>query len=364
MLLPLLPPEIKLSIADHLDPFSTINFSLTSKDHWETCRSGIERHARLFTEAPVVDAIDVWKLLRDILQDDSKAQYITELSLPANWEMQQPSTPVEDVDLLQDAARALLDIYPQLNVLVDRSPQINYPDEATLMERIVEGVAAGSPPSIVVVLIHHLPNLRIFKMTGPGESEEKECEVLDAFLFKVAADLGNTAKASQLPFRRLRTVALSDWDTEYCVSVNHVLPFLHIPSLRTFAGHALSGYFWTSNQNKDIVHLHPRSNIEEFFFVNCQISASAVEYMLSCTQELKRFTYSAGGHNISGSSYDAKKVLNSLSNHAWHSLEHLLLIHPSYKEQEVRTLSRSNLHTRLTSTSSLTVPSTYLPRRT
>lgn len=112
MLLPLLLPEIKLSIVDHLDPFSTINFSLTSRDHWETCRSGIERHARLFTEAPVVDAVDVWKVLRDVLQDDSKGQYITELSLPANWEMQQPSTPVEDVDLLQDAARALLDIYP------------------------------------------------------------------------------------------------------------------------------------------------------------------------------------------------------------------------------------------------------------
>jgi hypothetical protein len=352
MLLPLLPPELKLSIVDHLDPFSTVNFGLTCRHHWELYRPVIEKHARSFAEAPVVDAVDVWKLLRDILQDDSRGRYITELSLPANWEMQQPSTPVEDMDLLQDAARALLDIYPQL----DES------GEDTLIERIVEGVAAGWPPSIIVVLIHHLPNLKTFKMTGPGDSEERECEVLEDFLFKIAVDFGNTAKASKLPFRRLRTVALSYWENEYCVSANYVLPFLHIPSLRTFAGHALSGYLWNSNQTKDIVRLHPRSNIEEFFFVNCQFSASAVEYMLSCTQALKRFTYSAGGHNISASPYDAKKVFKSLSTHAWHSLEHLLLIHPSYKEQEVRNPSRENLHTRLTSTSSPTVAITFLPR--
>jgi hypothetical protein len=282
----------------------------------------------------------------------AEAGYITELSLPANWEMQQPSTPVENVDLLQDAARALLDIYPQLDE----------PGENTLIERIVEGVAAGWPPSIIVVLIHHLPNLKTFKMTGPGDSDERECEVLVDFIFRVAAGFGDTAEASKLPFRRLRTVALSYWETEYCVSANYVLPFLHIPSLRTFAGHALSGYFWNSHQTEDIVRLHPRSNIEELFFVNCQFSARAVEYMLSCTQALKRFTYSAGGHNISASPYEAKKVLKSLSTHAWHSLEHLLLIHPSYKEQEVRTPSRGKLHTRLTSTSSPTVAITSLPR--
>jgi hypothetical protein len=352
MLLPLLPPELKLSIVDHLDPFSTVNFGLTCRHHWELYRPVIEKHARSFAEAPVVDAVDVWKLLRDILQDDSRGRYITELSLPANWEMQQPSTPVENVDLLQDAARALLDIYPQLDE----------PGENTLIERIVEGVAAGWPPSIIVVLIHHLPNLKTFKMTGPGDSDERECEVLVDFIFRVAAGFGDTAEASKLPFRRLRTVALSYWETEYCVSANYVLPFLHIPSLRTFAGHALSGYFWNNHQTEDIVRLHPRSNIKELFFVNCQFSARAVEYMLSCTQALKRFTYSAGGHNISASPYEAKKVLKSLSTHAWHSLEHLLLIHPSYKEQEVRTPSRGKLHTRLTSTSSPTVAITSLPR--
>jgi hypothetical protein len=74
MLLPLLPPELKLSIVDHLDPFSTVNFGLTCRHHWELYRPVIEKHARSFAEAPVVDAVDVWKLLRDILQDDSRGR--------------------------------------------------------------------------------------------------------------------------------------------------------------------------------------------------------------------------------------------------------------------------------------------------
>lgn len=362
MLLPLLPPELKLSIIDHLNPFSTFNFGITSKDHWELCRPVIERHARSFVETPVVDAVDVWKVLRDVLQDDSKACYITELSLSANWEMQQPSTPVEDVDLLQDAARALSNLYPQLDFHLNGSPHPNYLDEPTLMERIVEGVATGSPPSITVVLVHHLPNLKTFKMTGPGDSEGQEHAVLRDFLFRVAADFGSTAKAYKLPFRRLRTVALSYWDNEFCMSANYVLPFLHIPSLHTFAGHALSGGFWKCNKTEDLIHLHPRSNIEEYFFVGCQFNASAVKYMLSRTKALKRFTYDAGGHDISASHYDAKKVLKYLSKHAWHSLEHLILINPFYKEEEVQFPSRGNFHTRLISKSSPIVTITCLSR--
>ena len=363
----LLPPELKLSIVDHLDPFSTFNFGLTSQYHLELCRPVLGRHAHSFAEAPVVDAFDVWRVLRDVLQDDSKAQYVTELSLPANWEMQPPTTPVEDADLLREAAISLLDIYPQLGDLDDLDEGgsqilgLRHHDEPTLMERIVEGVATGSPPSIIVVLIHHLPNLKTLRMSGSTDRDDIEHGILDEFLLKVSPDLGNAEKASYLPFRRLRTVALSYWNFESYMTVNYVFPFLHIPSLRTLAGHALSGWFWASNQTNNTVHLRPRSNIEEFFFVDCQFNASAVEYMLSCTQALKRFTYSAGGYNVSPPHYNVDKVVKSLSEHTWHSLEQLLLIHPYYREEEVRTPSRSSFHIRLTSTSSWTT-TTSLPR--
>lgn len=64
--------------------------------------------------------------------------------------------PLEDAEQLQNAARALLDLYPPLSTTTE---------EACLVERIETGIATVSLDSIMAVLIHHLPNLKVLRMT-------------------------------------------------------------------------------------------------------------------------------------------------------------------------------------------------------
>ncbi|KAF3006762.1 hypothetical protein E8E13_010030 [Curvularia kusanoi] len=312
-----LPSELKLQIAGYLDPLSSVEFGATCKEHWKLCRPIFQKHAQSFAEAPVVSATDIWRLLRDILQDGSKGWYVTEINLTANWDDKQPSTPVEDVDILQDAAKKLLELYPQ------------HSEEDLLVQEIEEGIVTGASASVIAVLIHHLPNLKTFRMTAVRDQN-----VLEHLLFRMAAEFGNTANASKLPFQQLRTVALSCYDTENLLSADWILPFLRVPSLRTFAGNMLGGNFSSGIGMKTAPLLpHPRSNIEEFFFTCCQFDASVVEYILTCVHSLKRFTYEAEGRIASEHPYDANVVLKALSDHTWNSLEYLVLIHPSYSDE-------------------------------
>lgn len=202
----LLPPELKLNVVEHLDPFSSFSFSITSKEHWKLCRLVSHKHRRLFAEAPVVGAAtDFGNLLRDVIQDPSRGWYITELSLTASWNRRPPSTPMHSVDLLQDAARASMHLYSHLGTS----------EEIAFVDRIEAGVAAGLADSIVAVLIHHLPNLKTLKITATRGNN-----VLEDLLFRIAAEYAKSAIASRLPFQRLRTVSISHYDTESCASVS------------------------------------------------------------------------------------------------------------------------------------------------
>lgn len=120
------------------------------------------------------------------------------------------------------------------------------------------------------------------------------------------------------------------------MSADWVLLFLRVPSLRTFAANMMGGDFWYEGELPAIsFYPHPQSNIEEFFLIDCQFDAEVVEYLLSSTQALKRFTYVAGGCIMSDDLYDAKLVLKALGEHARHSLECLVLRHDPYNQEEV-----------------------------
>lgn len=322
----LLPPDVKSQIASYLDPLSSFNFGLTCKTHWKLLYPVIQRHAHLFAETPVVfaevsvvGAHEAWRLLRDILRDPSKGWYITDLSVPPCWDNIQPSTPVEDADLLQTAARALLDLYPAPITSTDVS----------LVEEIETGVATGSFLSVLAVLIHHLPNLRALRVVPVLDDF-----MLEDLLARIASEYGSSTNAARLPFKRLRTVVLSHWDDEGSIRPDWVLPFLYFPSLRKLVSMSMGGDFVSRTGNlENPYHPQPRSKIEKLHFWGCQLDAAALEYILSCTPDLKHFRYDAGGCVVNGSLYNAKAVLEALSDHTRHSLETLVMTHISYEEE-------------------------------
>lgn len=317
----LLPSELKLRIADYLDPGSSINFGIACKEHWQLCQTLFKRHAKSFAEAPVVTAYNALDLLRATIQDPSQGWYIREISFKETWD--DPSTTLEeDAEQLQKSARQLRRLYPHTSSTVE--------DEC-LITRIEQDLATGHPNSAVAVLLHHLPNLRTLRLTTTREYSNFE-----SLLERIGVEYVDAAKSSRLPLQHLQTVALVHDDTEGCISPDWALPFMRIPSLRVFAARMMGGDF-DRDQNEPAIpfYPHPQSSIEEFFFDCSQFDPAALEYLLSCTPALKRFTYSAGGCCVSEDPYDAKVVLKALAEHAQHSLECLVLEHFMYDEEEV-----------------------------
>lgn len=315
-----LPSELKVSIADYLDPQSSINFGITCKEHWQLCQPLYRRHTRAFSEAPIVTAYNVLDVLRATIQDPSHGWHIREISFRDRWD--DPfTTPVDDAEQLQKAASQLKSLYPHSHTFLEQ--------ECVVMQ-IEDGLATGHPASAVAVLLHHLPNLQTLRFTiGDGN-------VFESLLERIGIEFDNAAKRSNLPLQRLRTVALAHYDTEGCITPDWALLFMRIPSLRTFAASLMGGDFGRGQHElNDSFDPHPQSNIEEFFFTGCQFDSTALEYLISCTSSLKRFTYDAGGCCTDDAAYEAKVVLKALAEHAWDSLECLVLSHFAYQEEEV-----------------------------
>jgi hypothetical protein len=248
-----------------------------------------------------------------------------------------PDMPAQDLRGIQDATRDLMYLYPPLD---SSGPENNAEfcpfrrhEGDCLVTRIQERVANGSPEGAMAILIHHLPNLKILRMTM-----SREGNIFESLLYRIAVDYGDPAKAPGLPFQRLRTVSLCHCDTEGCVSPNWALPYLCIPSIRTFAANVMGSSVLRKGRSTGLIldrPPRPRSNIEEFFFVDCRFDAAAIEHLISSTQVLKRFTYTAGGCIVDDSLYGAKVILNALSEYAQNSLESLVFHHDSYTEEEV-----------------------------
>jgi hypothetical protein len=75
MVLSALPAELKLNIAELLDPDSALNFTLTCKDHAALFKSLSLEHGRLLAEWEILDTEDVatlsWHTLKEVLDVSS-----------------------------------------------------------------------------------------------------------------------------------------------------------------------------------------------------------------------------------------------------------------------------------------------------
>ncbi|KAF3051720.1 hypothetical protein E8E11_005133 [Didymella keratinophila] len=314
-----LPSELKLNIADYLDPQSSINFGITCKEHWRLCQLLYRKHTKAFSEAPIVTAHNALDLLRATIQDSSQGWYIREISFRDRWD--DPfTTPVDNTEQFQEATTQLKSLYPHSSTDTERG---------CLVTEIEHGLETGHPASAVAVLLHHLPNLRTLRLTmGHGN-------VFESLLERIGVEYIDAAKRASCPLQHLRTVALAHYDTEGCIDPEWALPFMRLPSLRTFAASLMGGDLGRGQSESEVpFYPHPKSNVEEFFFTGCQFDSAALEYLISCTSKLKRFTYDAGGCCTAEDAYEAKIVLKALAEHARDSLEYLVLNHFAYQEEE------------------------------
>jgi hypothetical protein len=318
-----LPLELKLNIAECLDPISCFDFSIACWHHWAFCEPIVQKHAHLYAENRCIDAnfagTLLWTKLKKILQDPRLGWYVRELNLPANrrvywdpdtahdWQLtpQSQRLPEQELHIFHSAAEDLRPIYA-----VSRS-------EVDVVECIERDLAGGSDEAVIAILVHHLPLLKILRITDLNIGN---CFKL--MVENVALNYDNPANASVLPFKRLESVSMAHWDSEYACSPDWALKFGSIPSVQNFVGLAMgsdgSGGFWDGPEGR-------LSNIKELFLVRCQFSIPSLENVFKSIKTLEKFSYEAGGSLVSYSSYEAKRVIEALAICQGHSLEHLYL---------------------------------------
>lgn len=345
-----LSTELKLIIADQLDPASSLNFALTSRDHSILCRSVLRTHSRKFSEWQVINTASagigagtgnvalLWSTLKEVLQDPRKGWYVRELNLPSSrryhWDLNnlgiQPphllsAPPEEDQRVFKKAARALEELYPATAAnSYDDDPyhfcDIEHPEDfiATLEDRIT----TGYDDAIIAILVHHLPYLRTIRLT------DSETACFELLMRRVAVGYKDPELAPQLPFQHLTTAAVAHYDSEMCCHADWACVFLCIPSMQTFVADAMGDAVSFGSRIGCLPEgAAPISNITELFFDRCQFDLKALEVILAGVKHLKRFTYTEGGATVSESAwYEPKKVIAAIATHVGHSLQELVLV--------------------------------------
>jgi hypothetical protein len=232
-----LPPELQLSVCERLDPSSSFNFAIASKTHWNLFTPVIQEHARLFAENKCLRTSSaeqfVWNKCREIMSNPHHGWYVRELSIRNDryydsnvWALFQLTAqcirpPPEVVEPLLEAAHNIKSLY-------EKSLGGPDPPWPTMEQAILD----GSPEPIMALLIHYLPNLKIFRYTDGAGDPFTTFEMVESIARAYAAP----ARAPHLPFEHLTTVMIAHWDSEGCADLGFCFKFLAIPSVRTFVG--------------------------------------------------------------------------------------------------------------------------------
>jgi hypothetical protein len=341
MSLSALPAELKLEIAEYLDPVATLNFALTRKEHATHCKPVLKVHHQKLSERQVIDTLCegtvLWKILKEVLHDPSVGWYVRELNLPPpryeTWmggdtELDIPDSQYdEEKALFNHAARQLQYLYP-----VDErymSEGIGYPFEvevgllpSDLIGSIQNRINKGYEDGIIAILLHYLPFLDTLRLTA------LDLHCLELSLMHIADQYKASTHSSHLPLQHLKTASAAHDDTEMCCHADWACFFTGIPSLETFAAQNMGDEprLPVPYQDRLSASYVPTSNVTELFFIDCQFDVKGLAAILVGIKNLRKFTYIGGGATVSDSaSYEPRRVITALVKHVGNSLEELML---------------------------------------
>ncbi|KAH6618558.1 hypothetical protein C7974DRAFT_32329 [Boeremia exigua] len=328
-----LPVELKLSIIESLEPVPTLQFALTSREHSKLSKNRLKEHemfAKYSTITPVCNGYSIWDITKEILQDPRKGRYVRELNLIDDRPEQFEDMTPEDKAILKTAVEKLLPLYPDVRgFFVSEDAGL-----AAFEEAMNRYASRGFEGVIVIVLLHHLPQLRAFRYT------DKHGDVcMLSFMRRVATGYQNPSLAAQMPLQHLETVGVIQTQmAESGCLLDWAVYFLCVPSLRVFAAYMMGSEpgarFHMGEGDEDEAgneaHLRntvgaPVSNVEELLLHGCQFDPQSFNTLLPMIKNLKTFHYTSLGYMNLDVPYEPRKVIKALSNHASHSLEEIQL---------------------------------------
>ncbi|KAF2744733.1 hypothetical protein M011DRAFT_470307 [Sporormia fimetaria CBS 119925] len=323
-----LPPELKLMIAEYLDPISSLQYAITCKENHSACNSILQKHKRLSAENQKLEAGGAGTLLfdklKEILDDPRIGWYVRELDLPSGrltywghgggtmyWQAEEnpnaPKMPAEYREAFLDAAQQLRSIYPRT-------------EEQHVVDIIQAGIELGADDAVVAIMVHYLPMLKVLKIT---DLEVERC--LYPLVKEVALGYGDPVRAPYMPFQRLEHAAVAHWDSEGDCDWTWARFLNCIPSLRAMVAMAMGGGDYREITWEEYGGELPKSNTKELFFLHSGLSVRAFQEILKGIDALERFSYEAGGATVSDEYFEPKRVIQALEKHQGHALEYLEL---------------------------------------
>ncbi|KAF1948530.1 hypothetical protein CC80DRAFT_511277 [Byssothecium circinans] len=342
-----LPPELRLLIAEHLDPRSCFRFALTCREHSRLLSALVATHKELWTRYNTIDTHDagrlMWNLTKDIIENPKIANYIEDISLP-NTRQQVWDAEIWHCDLYAGSPHLLSDdLVQQYASAIRKSPFLDdtldefYPasplkpgwpfGSAWSLEKMIR---VGSDWPLAVHLVCQAINLETLRFT--------EFSLVDEFEFlcwRAAKAHHDPVPPPDLPFQHLKRVAIA-FDVVRGFFYDHwAHVFLSIPTVTEFAGYKMG-----SNTDPDVESLLGyKSKVKELLFQHSFINLKTIDSILARCEALESFTYENGGSCVSDfGAFAPRKVTELLLKHAVHSLEVLTLLDTDgfdYEDEEI-----------------------------
>jgi hypothetical protein len=330
-----LAAELRLAIAELLDPRTCFKLALASRDDHRLYSSMLVRYKTLFTRYNTIDTCDagrlVWDVTREIIEEPSLAYFIEDISLPDRrqtvWEAD------TDLDMFRHRCRALLP-EDDVQLYAEAARKIPVIDEAMQdcaydpwfhgpnwdME---QSIRIGTDEPITALLVAMATNLRTLRFTEYNERNEWPSvmkNIARAYLYP-------TSPPSTLPLQHLKYVAISYADTEMCCSADWAEIFPTLPSLVGFAARKMGGSLdsWREERGEDEPDDYVgKSNVKDMLFDWSFFNPEALVQIISGPAALKSFFYTNGGSCVSDEGcFASRKITAALVKYHAESLENL-----------------------------------------
>jgi hypothetical protein len=331
MALHTIPIELRLVIAELLDPRACFKLALASRDDHNVYSSLLEKHKAFFARYGTIDTADagrlLWDVTKELIETPQKAQYVEDISLPNTrqsvWE---PDTDLDSwkyncpilvpeavVQLYTDAARKI----PVMKEVLDGCRyDAHFYGQNWNFEQTIR---IGSDEPIAALLIAMVPNLHTLRFTQFDQRNE-----LSHLIRLIALAYTDPIKAPSLPLQNLTYVAVSYDDTENCCEPEWAELFISLPTLRGFAASKMGGSLepWRDEYETDANLL--QSNVKDMLFDRSFFAPETLEQIIGGTKALRSFVYDNGGFCISDEGcFASRRITAALLKHAANSLEEL-----------------------------------------
>lgn len=298
-----LPVEIVELIFDRiLDPLDFCNASSTCKTLHSASARLMKEHVALadkyqnLTFSTVEEGgTNVWAVLDELLKDWRIRYHIRELVFRAERQLHYDPSVGDSWD-------------------EPDNPNLTFPTELINGMKQLDGFESlpidlmsfesGHDDPFNALLVRQLPSLRGITYVNNGH---------EADFHRLITEYDHSA---QPPFlTKLRTVRLEHWDTEGGLSLEWVIAFMRLPSVRTINGHMIE-----AAEDYEI-ELKPKSNITTLNLSYSCIELGAFDKLMGITQNLESFLYEHGGAIVGDADCDPYGMVAVLLKHAGHSLE-------------------------------------------